>query len=247
MEYKDNFSAQASQYARFRPHYPQALYDYLLGLVGKKELLWDCATGNGQVAHQLAYHFEQVLATDASEAQIQHAFPHPTIEYKVAQAHQSGLPAQSTDLITVGQALHWFAHKDFYDEVARVGKPKSYFVAWGYGLCKIAPAIDNIITTLYTTILGKYWDTERHYIDDAYNTLPFPFKALPAPHFEMSIQYDLPTFKSYLATWSSWQKYQKTIGDSPLLDVENALQEAWGNEKKVKTVRFPIFMKVAQL
>jgi ubiquinone/menaquinone biosynthesis C-methylase UbiE len=248
MLYKDNFSTQAQQYALFRPHYPQSLYDYLLVLVGKERgLLWDCATGNGQVAHHLATHFQQVIATDASEAQIENAFSAPNIQYRVGKAHESGLPNHSTDLITVGQALHWFAQEDFYAEVQRVGKPQSYFVAWGYALCKIEPAIDVIVKELYTTVLGNYWDKERHYLDDFYKTLPFPFDELAFPTFEMTSQYDLLAFKQYLATWSSWQKYQKAHAKSPLEHLEQDLDKAWGNPTEIKTIHFPLCIKATRI
>ena len=57
---KDNFSTQSSQYAKFRPTYPQALYDFLMSHVADTKLAWDCATGNGQVATALAKQFIHV-------------------------------------------------------------------------------------------------------------------------------------------------------------------------------------------
>ena len=54
---KDNFSVHAGKYAKFRPQYPEALFDHLLGLVPSRGAAWDCGTGNGQVASKLALHF----------------------------------------------------------------------------------------------------------------------------------------------------------------------------------------------
>jgi hypothetical protein len=51
---KDNFSENAQMYARYRPTYPQALYDSLLEQVAHTQTAWDVGTGNGQVAEQLA-------------------------------------------------------------------------------------------------------------------------------------------------------------------------------------------------
>lgn len=59
---KDNFSEQSNLYKTFRPTYPADLYDFILGLVPEKNCAWDCGTGNGQVALELAGHFKKVHA-----------------------------------------------------------------------------------------------------------------------------------------------------------------------------------------
>ncbi|WP_262890219.1 hypothetical protein [Pontibacter cellulosilyticus] len=41
-QHKDNFSVQSEAYAAFRPHYPQALYDFLFSLHGSNGTAWDC-------------------------------------------------------------------------------------------------------------------------------------------------------------------------------------------------------------
>ena len=105
-EFKDLFSQGAAEYAEFRPRYPGALFDWLASETARHDLAWDCATGNGQAARGLAAHYARVIATDASERQLAHAAPHPRIEYRVAPAHESALPAASVDVITVAQALH---------------------------------------------------------------------------------------------------------------------------------------------
>ena len=61
--FADHFSAAATEYARFRPHYPPALFQWLAGIVRQRRVAWDCATGNGQAAVALAGHFETVVAT----------------------------------------------------------------------------------------------------------------------------------------------------------------------------------------
>ena len=70
---KDNFSSQSSKYAQFRPAYPSELFDFLNSVAGNKESAWDCGTGNGQVAFELAKTFEKVYATDISQSQIDNA------------------------------------------------------------------------------------------------------------------------------------------------------------------------------
>jgi ubiquinone/menaquinone biosynthesis C-methylase UbiE len=124
----DHFSAVANRYAD-RPHYPAALFDYLATLVPRTAVVWDCAAGNGQATLDLAQRFDRVVATDASRKQIASATPHPKVEYRVASAEQSGLPAASIGLITVAQALHWIW--TFLREARRVLELK---VCWRCGL-----------------------------------------------------------------------------------------------------------------
>ena len=98
MTFKDHFSEQSPDYARFRPKYPPELFAMLAASVPNASA-WDCATGSGQAALGLAKHFERVYATDASEAQIRNATPHPRVRYAVRRADDSGLADRSIDLI----------------------------------------------------------------------------------------------------------------------------------------------------
>ena len=70
---KDNFSRQANSYAKYRPDYPQALFDFIFRHVNKSDSAWDCAAGNGQSAKVLASHFQKVFASDISQKQIDQA------------------------------------------------------------------------------------------------------------------------------------------------------------------------------
>ena len=135
--FHDHFSDVAKRYADFRPHYPAALFDYLATLVPRTPLVWDCACGNGQATVDLAERFERVIATDASREQVASARPNPKVEYRVAPAEQSGLPAESVGLITVAQALHWFDLDRFYAEARRVLYSNGVLAAWAYGVNEV--------------------------------------------------------------------------------------------------------------
>jgi hypothetical protein len=99
-EGKDHFSGHADRYETFRPTYPKALFAYLSSLCATRELAWDCATGNGQAAVALAPYFNTVIATDASQRQIDHARPCHNVQYHVAPADAAPLADTSVDLIT---------------------------------------------------------------------------------------------------------------------------------------------------
>lgn len=242
---KDNFSTQSSGYAIYRPTYPQELYDFLLRLVNNKDAAWDCATGNGQVARVLAQHFQHVYATDISEKQLNEALKLPNILYKVESSGQAGVPDQSFDLITVAQAIHWFNFDAFYHEVKRTLKPNGIIAVIGYGLMSIDKKVNQVIHKLYETILGKYWDGERRYIEEGYKTIPFPFEEITAPHFQIKTTWNFNQLIGYLNTWSSLQHYKKANDRNPLEYVMTELKEAWGDDAE-KDVCFPLLLRVGK-
>lgn len=138
-QFKDYFSKQADDYANYRPHYPEALFEYLATQVRDRQAAWDCATGNGQVALALTPHFQQVYATDAREKQISHGFHHDKIKYSVAVAELVPLANHSMDLITVAEAVHCFKLEQFDREVQRILKPGVIIALWGYCYLNFLP------------------------------------------------------------------------------------------------------------
>jgi len=205
--FKDHFSAQAKAYAGYRPRYPEVLYDCLESMTPVHELAWDCATGSGQAAITLAGRFAQVIATDASEQQLNQAQQQEGVEYRLAPAESSGLGSDSVDLISVAQALHWFNFDAFNSEAQRVLKPAGVIAVWCYGLQQISPRVDAIIDEFYRDIVGEYWPPERLHIEASYCDIPFPFKELPVPDLKMRAQWGLEELMGYLGTWSATQRY----------------------------------------
>lgn len=239
---KDNFSADPGNYVKFRPGYPGALYSFLFSLVEKKETAWDCGTGNGQIAKELAKQFNQVYATDISKAQLDNAYQADNIFYKNEPAETTDFPNQIFDLITVGQAIHWFDFESFYAEVKRTMKPGGIIAVMGYGLFKTDDKTDKIINKLYTEVIGSYWDKERKYIDENYQTIPFPFNELNTPPFNNIFNWTFEQLIGYLNTWSAVQHYIKSLDRNPLDLIYNELKDTWG-ENITKVVNFPILMR----
>ncbi|WP_276495942.1 class I SAM-dependent methyltransferase [Pontibacter litorisediminis] len=245
---KDNFSAQAAAYATFRPRYPQPLYEFLNSLPGDKTTAWDCATGNGQVAAELAVKYQLVYATDISEAQLQHAPKgHNNIRYLACPAESTPLPSQSIDLLTVAQAVHWFRFGEFYQEARRVLKSQSWLALWGYGLIEAEnEALNLLIRHFYTKTVGPFWDEERRHIDLHYTSIPFPFAEIPAPSFQLDVQWTRQQFTGYLSSWSSLQHYIRRHAVSPLPAFDDRLQPLWP-DAEIKRFHFPIFMRVGRV
>ncbi|MFP5212215.1 MAG: class I SAM-dependent methyltransferase [Acidobacteriota bacterium] len=244
---KDHFSQGSSEYKRYRPGYPAELFACLASLVTRRERAWDCATGSGQAALGLASHFEMVVATDGAARQIQNRSPHPRIAYAVARAEESGLKAGSIDLVTVAQALHWFDFVRFYVEARRVLKSDGAIAAWCYGLFRVSPEIDTIVQGFYTEIVGPFWPPERRFIDERYESIPFPFKEISLPAFSMEAAWTLRHLRGYLHTWSSVGKFRERLGSDPLDSIDGQLATAWGDPESSRTVIWPIHTRVGRI
>jgi ubiquinone/menaquinone biosynthesis C-methylase UbiE len=243
---KDNFSHKSNLYARYRPGYPVELYSFLNSLLVTKQNAWDCATGNGQVAKELSDFFENVFATDISQQQIDNAIQKDNIFYSIQSAEQTSFPDNYFDLITVAQAIHWFDFDLFYKEVIRTIKPNGIFAVIGYGLLKVTPDIDAVIEHFYRNTIGAFWDKERKYIDEHYQTIPFPFNEIKAPVLSNQFEWTLEELLGYFETWSAVQHFIKANGNNPVELVRAELQKIWATGS-TKKIQFPMLLRVAQI
>jgi len=245
--FHDHFSGVANRYADFRPHYPAALFDYLLTLVPASATVWDCACGNGQASHDLATRFAKVIATDASKEQIASASLNPKVEFRVATAEQCGLPDHSVELVTVAQAMHWFDFDRFYAEVKRVLKPGGVLATWAYGINQVeGERVNEIVQDFYSSVVGPYWPPERRLVEEGYRTIPFPFTEIASPVLRMEAEWTLEQLNGYFGTWSATSRYIKANGQNPLGLLAEKLKQVWGDENSPKLVVWPLTLRVGR-
>ncbi|HLK30578.1 MAG TPA: class I SAM-dependent methyltransferase [Puia sp.] len=244
---KDLFSIQADLYAKYRPSYPTALIDYILGFVENKKVAWDCATGNGQGALLYADKFEKVFATDTSEKQIAQASPHSKISYSISAAENTFFADNSFDLITVAQAYHWFQFDSFFTEATRVGKNNCIVAVWGYSLfISEDEKLNCLINYFYVDVVGKYWDAERKHVDEGYKTVSFNFAKLPSKSFSIDVEWNFDDLIGYFNTWSSVQHFIKENGFNPVDEIAKEIKLIWDDGKK-KHFSFPIFLLIGKV
>lgn len=242
---KDLFSTGSQRYQQARPSYPSWVVQELLKHLTAYELAWDCGAGSGQFTQVMAPYFEHLVATDLSSQQLQHAPRLDNVSYQVQAAEKTCFEAESFDLISVAQAIHWFDFERFYAEVYRCLKPDGLFAVIGYGLIQAqSTSINQQIQILYTQTLKGYWDPERAYIDQAYQNIPFPFQEIATPNYEMDYQWSGAQLLNYLQTWSALKHYQKQQQDDPLQGVVAALAAL--DEGAVIEVRFPLFLRLGK-
>ena len=244
--FSDHFSDVARNYQSFRPHYSPGMFQLLAGLVPARKRAWDCGAGGGQAARGLLDHFDQVIASDASLAQIL-TCRNPGLDRLCCLAEAVPLADQSVDLVTVAQALHWFDLDRFYPEVRRVLRPGGVIAVWTYQLLSISPEMDPLLGRLHTRTLGADWPPERAMVEQAYADLAFPFEELSLAAPTMWADWDLKTVMGYLSTWSAVSRYRVRVGRDPLPAVERELSEYWPSDSRTLPVTWQVAMRVGRV
>lgn len=247
---RDYFSAQADRYVAFRPHYPDALFARLCRELPADALAWDCATGNGQAAVMLGRRAVRVIGSDQSAAQLRHAIPHPHVHYVQAYAEAMPLGANSVDLITVAQALHWFDFERFYAEAARILRPGGIIAAWTYSFLSVIPQlgrdIERVLDGFYHDVVGPHWPAERHWVDEAYRSIPFPFAAIDIGEFTIDVEWNLASVIGYVSSWSATQRYVAATGHDPLPALTAALAAQWGEPTGTRRLAWPLSIRAGR-
>ncbi|WIA33531.1 hypothetical protein OEZ86_006655 [Tetradesmus obliquus] len=228
---------QALCYAKHRPAYPTELYSNILDFSGgARSLAVDIACGSGQATTALAELYDKVIGQDGSQEQLQHAKQMPNIEYQQGDAHETGLPDQCADLVTVAQALHWFQHEEFYQEVRRILKPSGTFAAWTYSL----PILNHrqhpaqaLLLQLYQGVLGPYWAERRRLVEAGYRGIEPGLE-----HFGLAVRRELETQQEqsvdgllgYLQSWSAYETYRTQHPErlDPLVEFKEQLLAVLG-------------------
>lgn len=238
MSFQDHFSKQAKTYAQARPKYPVALFDHLARLAPGRNLAWDCGAGNGQASVALAEHFQRVIATEPSAAQLAEAERHDRVIYVQSAETVPDIRDGTADLVTAAQAAHWFDLNVFYPEVRRVLRPGGLLAIWNYALCRITPEVDEVVQHFYHTTVGAYWPPERKHAETSYRDLEFPFQEIPFPRIDLQVEWTAREFLVYLRSWSAVTRYAADRGVDPVVALEAELTRVWGEERW--TVTWPL-------
>lgn len=249
------FDDQADLYLDARPTYPSQWYSMLAACSLHHSLAWDAGTGNGQAAIGVAEHYEQVIGSDVSEAQLQHAMPHPRVKYLYTPLSISDdeLIASiggenSVDLVTVAQAVHWFDLPKFYSLITRLlRKPGGVLAVWCYNDIAVSPTFDPVMKRFHDTTL-PYWNPNIQYLFDGYRTLSFPFESVGLGSEGQPLALDIPkklSFQGFLRMLRSWSAVvtAKKEGVDLLSEmVVKELQTAWGGFDLVRSVAYKAFL-----
>ncbi|KAJ6991061.1 LOW QUALITY PROTEIN: hypothetical protein NC653_019317 [Populus alba x Populus x berolinensis] len=249
------FDKQADLYLDGRPTYPAQWYSMLADHTLHHSLAWDVGTGNGQAALGVAEHYEQVIGTDVSEAQLKRSMTHPRVRYFHTPLSMSDDEIisliggeDSVDLVTVAQAVHWFDLPKFYSLVERLlRKPGGLLAVWCYNDAAVSPAFDSAFKRFHDSTL-PFWHPNAFLSIEGYKRLPFPFESIGLGSEGKPLELDIPkemSFEGLLKMISSWSavvtaKDQGVDLLSPTVVKE--LETVWGGSELVRSVICKAFM-----
>jgi SAM-dependent methyltransferase len=123
------FTGRVEDYARYRPSYPPELLDLLRRECGLSEdtMVADVGSGTGILARLFLENGNRVIAVEPNEEMRRAGesllSDHDYFESVTGRAEATTLPQGSVDLITSGQAFHWFDPVPARQEFARVLRP----------------------------------------------------------------------------------------------------------------------------
>jgi len=240
-----HFAGYAGEYRRFRPGYPDVLFERLVELAPRPGRVWECGAGSGQATGGLATRFGEVIATDVARRQLERAPETPRVRRVVCAAERAPLRGASVDLVVVAQALHWFDAEAFAAEVRRVGRPDAILAVWAYGLPTVCVAIDRVLMRLHDDVLDACWRPERRHVVSSYETLPVPLPALVVESYALEKRWTLERFLGYVGTWSAVREYAERHGGADAVAiVRDDLAGAWpGGAEAEARVRWPLTLR----
>lgn len=117
-----SFGGVADAYERARPGYPADAVSWLTGDQPARVL--DLGAGTGKLTRSLVAAGHDVVAVDPSEpmlAQLRTVLP--GVDARIGSAERLPLEDASVDVVTAGQAFHWFDPAVALPEIARVLRP----------------------------------------------------------------------------------------------------------------------------
>jgi len=235
------FGAVSQAYAIHRPTYPEDFFKDFAERCPGRQRVWDCGCGTGQASQALVQHFDEVVASDASDAQLAQALPHPRIIYRQASANDSGLEASSVDGVLVALAVHWFAGESFNAEVRRVARPGAVMAWIGYLPLQLSSrALQNCFDHFYAATLEPWWPQQRRWVDQGYAGLAFPGEEWPFPqHLWIERQWTLDDLVGYVSTWSAVENARRSgVDPIPAFTREmRALWHSYGSDHQM--IRWP--------
>lgn len=124
------FDSWAGEYDRFRPGYPEELFEIVADRLElpPRPAVVDLGAGTGRASLAMAELGWRVTAVEPGRAMLDLLRASATdaglvVSTVQADAESTGLDPESTDLVTAAQAFHWFDKDRALTEIARIVRP----------------------------------------------------------------------------------------------------------------------------
>ena len=152
------FSSRVENYVKYRPGYPDAVVETLAKECGltAKSVVADIGSGTGILSEMFLKNGNRVFGVEPNremrEAGERLLQKYPSFTSVAGTAEVTTLADRSVDLITAGQAFHWFDRRRTRQELSRILRPHgSVVLIWNERLTDTSPFLRQ-----YEDLLRKY-------------------------------------------------------------------------------------------
>jgi SAM-dependent methyltransferase len=165
------FTDRVEDYARWRPGYPPQVLDALradFGLV-PEHVIADVGSGTGLLSRMFVQNGNLVYGVEPNRAMAAVAEEELAASGRFrsvdGRAEATGLPDSSVDLVTAGQAFHWFSVAESRTELRRILRPGGgVALVWNLRRLDSTPFLRD-----YETFLHR-WSTDYREVSAGYGS-----------------------------------------------------------------------------
>jgi len=236
---KQRFSSRVADYVRYRPGYPDALIDLLRDQCGLRKFhqVADIGSGTGFLSKLFARNGNIVWGVEPNqemrEAGARFLAGYPNFTSLAGCAEATKLGDACADLVTVGQAFHWFEPVATRKEFARILKPGGWVVvAWNDRRIS-----ETEFGRAYEDLLVEY-GTDYTKVKDAYPEAQDMEKFFGAGNFQ---QRELANFQEFdfarLAGRLRSSSYAPREGEAKFAPMMSELRKLFDASQKGGSVR----------
>jgi SAM-dependent methyltransferase len=190
---KERFTSRVHDYVRARPGYPADVIAALRDECGftPQSIVADVGSGTGLLTKLLLKNGNEVYGVEPNDAmraageEFLNAYPRFHSIYGTAE--DTKLKTATVDLVTAGQAFHWFAPAAARREFARILRPGGWVaIVWNERLKNSTPflrAYEDLLKTFssdYGSVAEK-WPTPRA-LREFFSPQTYAEKSFPNPH-----------------------------------------------------------------
>ncbi len=191
------FSSRVSNYVKYRPSYPAAIVDLLTSECGltPDSIVADVGSGTGLLAELFLKAGQRVWGIEPNR-EMREAGEQLLRQYERfvsidATAEATTLPDHSVEVITAGQAFHWFDRARVGAEFARILKPRGWIVlVWNERRTDSTPFLRAYEQLLYT-YSTDYAQVDHRLVDQDVIGAAFPSVVFQRRTFDNQQRFDL--------------------------------------------------------
>ncbi|WOI53969.1 class I SAM-dependent methyltransferase [Parvularcula sp. LCG005] len=225
------FGDQAALYDQYRPYYPTALFDHILGKVTGRRLAVDLGSGTGRTLRPLTTIFDTVIAIEPDADMAAHIAPSPGLRVQTNTAETATLPA-GIDLVCCGTSFHWMDGDAVLSRLAPLMAPGGALAILTYYRPDPGPAAKGVVEQEFAERWNAHKNDGQHRHSAPQRTVgdhpdwQTPERVMIPATYELSAD----AYAGFFATTSYGAAYLKTLDDPAdyLCDLAGRLAAAAG-------------------